>query len=289
MVIAVLPDGEYGTDAAAVVARDMLHSFTNVRIGLMVGIGGGVPSMKHDIRLGDVVVSVPRNNQGGVCQYDFGKSIQDQSFQMTRFLNQPPTIVRTAVNVLKSQYEMEGHRLHEEISIVLDQYPRLRKRYNKPNISSDRLYNPDFIHVSIADDGDCVASCGCDPTNLISRPPRGEEEDNPTIHYGLIASGSKLMKDATLRDKLAAEKDVLCFEMEAAGLMNHFPCLVVRGICDYADSHKNDIWHGYAAMTAVAYAKNLLSRIAPTQVESEQRLADGALQSAHLVASRSQR
>ena len=81
VVIAVLPEGEYGISSAASVARDMLHSFPNVRIGLMVGIGGGAPSLKHDIRLGDIVVSAPRDGKGGVFQYDFGKTIQDQSFQ----------------------------------------------------------------------------------------------------------------------------------------------------------------------------------------------------------------
>ncbi|KAJ5007381.1 hypothetical protein K4K57_010796 [Colletotrichum sp. SAR 10_99] len=60
------------------------------------------------------------------------------------------------------------------------------------------------------------------------------------------------MKDARMRDKLAAERNVLCFEMEAAGLMNHFPCLVTRGICDYSDSHKNKAWQGFAAMMAAA-------------------------------------
>lgn len=49
-----------------------------------------------------------------------------------------------------------------------------------------------------------------------------------------------------------------CVEMEAAGLMNNYPCVVVRGICDYADSHKNKDWQGYAAAVAVAYAKELL-------------------------------
>jgi nucleoside phosphorylase len=72
------------------------------------------------------------------------------------------------------------------------------------------------------------------------------------IHYGLIASGSKLMKDALLRDAPIEEKDILCFKMEAAGLMNHFPCLVIRGICDCSDSHKNKEWQGYAAMAAAA-------------------------------------
>ena len=76
----------------------------------MVGIGGGAPSRKHDIRLGDIVVSAPRDGKGGVFQYDFGKTIQDQDFQHTGFLNQPPTVLRAAVNGLKAQYEIEGHQ-----------------------------------------------------------------------------------------------------------------------------------------------------------------------------------
>ena len=82
------------------------------------------------------------------------------------------------------------------------------------------------------------------------------------------------MKDALVRDALAKEKDVLCFEMEAAGLMNHFPCLVIRGICDYSDSHKNKEWQGYAAMAAAAYTKDLLCRIPPNKVEAENRISD---------------
>ncbi|KAL9092994.1 MAG: hypothetical protein Q9165_004132 [Trypethelium subeluteriae] len=112
------------------------------------------------------------------------------------------------------------------------------------------------------------------PSNLVSREPRTEDEDDPAIHYGLIASANQLMKNALIRDKLAAEKDILCFEMEAAGLMNDFPCLVIRGICDYSDTHKNEDWQGYAAMTAAAYAKDLLSQIAPTQIEMERRVVD---------------
>ena len=57
------------------------------------------------------------------------------------------------------------------------------------------------------------------------------------------------MKDAVTRDRRIKEHDALCFEMEAAGLMNDFPCVMIRGICDYSDSHKNDAWQGYAAVT----------------------------------------
>ena len=82
------------------------------------------------------------------------------------------------------------------------------------------------------------------------------------------------MKDALLRDSLATDKGILCFEMEAAGLMNQFPCLVIRGICDYSDSHKNKTWQGYAAMAAAAYAKDLLRRMVPRMVELGTRLAE---------------
>lgn len=77
-----------------------------------------------------------------------------------------------------------------------------------------------------------------------------------------------------LRDHLAQEKDILCFETEAAGLMNHFPCLVVRGICDYSDSHRTREWQGYAAMTAAAYAKDLLLSIIPTRVKAEKKILE---------------
>ena len=140
VVIAVLPDGEYGTVSAAMVARDMLHSFPNIRIGLMVGIGGGAPTRQHDIRLGDIVVSAPRDGKGGVSQYDFGKTIQDQSFRTTGFLNLPPTVLRTAMSGLKAQYESEGHQLGAAINSVLEKKARLQKKYKRPDPSNDRLY-----------------------------------------------------------------------------------------------------------------------------------------------------
>ncbi|KAJ5218822.1 uncharacterized protein N7498_000921 [Penicillium cinerascens] len=273
VVISVLPMGEYGTSSAARVAENMMHSFPNIRIGLMVGIGGGVPSQKHDIRLGDIVVSIPGNGQSGVLQYDFGKTIQGQRFQTTGFLDQPPTILRAAVNGLKAQYEGEGHQLDEAVNQILRNKPRLRKKYQRPDLNSDRLYRSQIVHPTDSELS-CALNCGDDPSCIISRSPRAEDDDNPAIHYGLIASANQLMKDALLRDRLAAQADVLCFEMEAAGLMNHFPCLVIRGICDYADSHKNKNWQGYAALVAAAYAKDLLHRIVPQQVEKVATIAE---------------
>ncbi|KAL7914748.1 hypothetical protein GGI35DRAFT_435150 [Trichoderma velutinum] len=277
VVIAVLPDGEYGTCSAARVAADLSHSFPNVRISLLVGIAGGAPSHKYDIRLGDVVVSSPGSSNGssngGVLQYDFGKTIQGQSFQTTGFLNQAPSLLRAAITGIKAIYEEEGHQIKAGIDAIFDKNPRLRKKYQRPDQSSDRLYQSHICHPA-NEESNCAASCGNTSSELILRSERGEDEDDPMIHYGLIASANQLMKNAELRDKLATEKDVKCFEMEAAGLMNHFPCLVIRGICDYSDSHKNKEWQGYAAMVAAMYAKDLLHQIPPNKTQAEKKIGD---------------
>ncbi|OPB35998.1 hypothetical protein A0O28_0111640 [Trichoderma guizhouense] len=273
VVIAVLPNGEYGLSSAANVARDMLHSFPNVRIGLLVGIGGGAPTLKHDIRLGDVVVGVPINGTGGIIQYDFGKSIQGQEFQGTGFLNQPPMLLRTAVGGLMAQYESDGNHIGEAVnSAIMAKKLRFREKYARPETTTDRLYRPQVVHP-LNNETDCAIICGDGLSNLIERSDREEEEDDPAIHYGLIASANTLMRDASVRDEMA-KKGVLCFETEAAGLMNHFPCLVIRGICDYSDSHINTTWQGYAAMAAAAYTKDLLYRITPNKVEAETRISN---------------
>ncbi|KAF6527438.1 hypothetical protein HZS61_010482 [Fusarium oxysporum f. sp. conglutinans] len=167
---------------------------------------------------------------------------------------------------------LEGHQLGAHVDKVLEQRPRLRQKYSRPPPDSDRLYRPDVVHPDSSDG--CGDVCSDDPTCLVYRKGRGEQEDDPAIHYGLVASANQLMKDALARDKLAASMDVLCFEMEAAGLMNHFPCLVIRGICDYSDSHKNKEWQGFAAMMAAAYAKDLLREIPPSKVEAEKPISE---------------
>jgi nucleoside phosphorylase len=272
VVIAVLPMGQYGTTSAAMVARDMIRSFPNIRIGLMVGIGGGAPTTKNDIRLGDVVVGISRSGQGEVLQYDFGKTIQSQEFQRIPSQNNVPLVLKTAVHGLQSQYKRKGHNIQDAVGKVIQSNRRMRKEYSRPDPQSDTLYTSTYEHRDR--EGSCSDLCKGDPINMVHRNSRHDDEDDPSIHYGIIASANQLMKDALIRDTLAHKHHILCFEMEAAGLLNHFPCLVIRGMCDYSDTHKNDIWHGYAAMTAAAYAKDLLIRIPPSKVETEKKISD---------------
>ena len=266
VVIACLPKGKYGLTSAASVAKDMLRSFPTIRFGMMVGIGGGAPSLKHDIRLGDVVVSSPVGRTGGVIYYEFGKTIQNQQFERTGALDAPPPMLLMALSVIGARHERKGHRIAESVNKMIERNPRLRRKYQRPEPRTDRLYKSSFVHSD--PDNTCEKICGIETAYLIPRNERTADEDDPAIHYGLIASADRLMKDAQIRDILARNEGVLCFEMEAAGLMDHFPCVVIRGICDYSDTHKNNMWQGYAAATAAAYAKELLDVIPAAELPS---------------------
>ncbi|KAL2810852.1 purine and uridine phosphorylase [Aspergillus granulosus] len=239
VVIACLPSGVYGTTSAAIVATQMLFTFRAIRFGLMVGIGGGVPSKEADIRLGDVVVSKPTNDSGGVIQYDYGKT--------------PPQVLLTAVSRLEAEKMMGTSQLPMLLSRCVSKYPAM-SQFTDRGQEFDQLYDADYDHVGPAN------TCrDCDQNKLVVRHSRATR--CPQIHYGLIASANQVMKHGITRDRLAQELHVLCFEMEAAGLMDHFPCLVIRGVCDYSDSHKNKQWQPYAAATAAAYTTELLSVI----------------------------
>ena len=270
VVIACLPKGRYGTASAASVAKDMQRSFEFIRIGLMVGIGGGAPSEKHDIRLGDVVVGCPVKREGGVISYNFGKAIQGQEFEQTGSLNSPPTVLLTALNNVHARHERKGNNIAESAQAIIGKNPRLRQDHQYPGAEHDRLYESSYTHRG--DDQKCDISCDNAYPPLLQRPRREVDTDGPVVHYGLIASADRLMKDAIARDRLLEnyKQDILCFEMEAAGLMNDFPCVVIRGIYNYSDTHKNDEWRGYAAVTAALYARDLLSVIPEYQAASTQ-------------------
>ena len=259
VAIACLPAGVTGTNSAAIVATRMLSTFTSIRFGLMVGIGGGVPSQENDIRLGDVVVSKPAGTSGGVIQYDFGKTVQAGRFVRTGSLNRPPDVLLGAVASLQAKHMMEDPGFSKHLSEIISKYPKLRDTVTYQGLEYDHLFAADYDHR----EGD-VACTHCDINRVTSRSPR--KGTDPAIHYGLIASGNQVMRDGSCRDKLRKELNVLCFEMEAAGLMDNFPCLVIRGICDYADSHKNKRWQAYAAAIAAAYAKELLYVIPQSRV-----------------------
>ncbi|EGX49042.1 hypothetical protein AOL_s00079g263 [Orbilia oligospora ATCC 24927] len=214
-IIACLPAGRYGTASAAAVASQMYNTFPGIKLSLMVGVGGGAPSGRNDIREDSVR----------------GKIYQNWGIERAAFIG--PERMADAVQRITEKDD----------------------RFSYPGKGQDRLFRPEYEHI----DGklDCVDHC--DFGSLVHRDLRAHEY--PLIHYGIIASANQVMKHATTRDRIANETGAICFEMEAGGLMNLSPTLVVRGICDYSDSHKNKIWQPYAALTAAVYAKELLKAL----------------------------
>jgi nucleoside phosphorylase len=285
VVVACLPKGEIGNNNSAMVAARMTSTFPLIKFGLMVGIGGGVPK---SVRLGDVVVSTPMDEFGGVVQWDFGKTEQGGIFKRTGALNRPPTELLAALTKLEKDHAMKGLKIAQYLEELKKNWPKLAPKYTRSESLKDVLFRADCKHVEkpvVCDmgnsdndfenveeedndqieDGEGGDQCvNCDQSKIVRRRPRDMH-----VYYGLIASGNQVIKDAVFRDEINARLGgkVLCFEMEAAGLMNDFPCIIIRGICEYADSHKNKDWQEHAAAVAAAYAKELLSVVPPQEVE----------------------
>ncbi|RFU72758.1 ankyrin repeat-containing [Trichoderma arundinaceum] len=241
VVIACLPSGVYGTTSATAVATQMRSTFKSIRFFLMVGIGGGAPGKNEDIRLGDVVVSKPTRDLGGVVQYDYGKAMSNGRFQRTGVLNKPPTILLTAISALQAAHMLRPNKISSLISDAVMRNPIIAQTFAHPGEDQDLLFDHEYDHPDSEDT--CI---NCDQKRVVKRLSRARSD--PLIHYGLIASGNQVVKDSRIRDELVQELGIICFEMEAAGLMGNFPCL------------------NYAAATAAAYAKELLSVLHANQV-----------------------
>ena len=255
IVAACLPSGDYGTCSAAGVASHLRRSFPKVEFCLLVGIGGGVPSPQNDIRLGDIIVSQPTENHSGTIKYDFEKVMQNGTFQQIGSHQRPPQQLLTAISSLLSDPDLGTEPLRPYLEVIAARKPE----YAYPGHKLDKLFAAECSHQN--PDLSCDDICNDSTIARIAR-----STDQPNILYGLIASGDKVMKDAQTRDHISKKCKALCFEMEAAGVVNIVQCLVIRGICDYSDSHKNKIWQEYACATAAAYAKLLLRYVRSTKL-----------------------
>ncbi|OPB41799.1 hypothetical protein A0O28_0103590 [Trichoderma guizhouense] len=260
--VAIAGLGQFGTTSATTVAINMMRTFSeSLRIGLMVGIAAGIPSSTHDIRLGDIIVSSPVGACGGVIQYDMGKMVNGKLIQ-TGSLKSPPRSLLTALTNLQATALTDDPKYPIYIEKAISRNQRTRKSFARPDASTDRLFK---VHHEHPENARTCEECLKDWEE--DRSPR--REIDPQIHYGIIASGNMVIKHGETRERLRQETEALCFEMEAAGLMMDFPCIIVRGICDYADSHKNDAWQGYAALAAASYAKELLGYVPAGHVSRE--------------------
>jgi nucleoside phosphorylase len=288
VVLAYMP--EIGKGAAAGVAAGFRSSFARVRLGLVVGICGGVPhgaTHSGEILLGDVVVST------GVVQFDFGRLFSDRVIRKDTLqdnLGRPNPEIRSFLNKMqgwRARTALRG-RISEYVAEICNKEGFQGWRY--PGLHEDKLYEATYRHrhqdltvcaicAQCVSETDAVcetvlnSSCAqlrCSDGQLVTRnrleqlrqasltTDQAKEALKPAVHFGLMASGDVVMKSGPHRDRIAAEEDVIAFEMEGAGVWDSFPTVVIKGVCDYADSHKNKKWQAYAAATAAACAKGFL-------------------------------
>ncbi|KAG9249446.1 uncharacterized protein F5Z01DRAFT_746111 [Emericellopsis atlantica] len=246
VVLAHMPG--IGVANAASVASACKTSYPNIRLGLVVGICGIVPGDGSDERvLGDIVIS------DGVVQYDFGRHIDGHFMRKNTLLESLGRPLSEIRSILAKFRGIRGRaQLAKRTSSYLSDIratPQLGATY--PGKALDRLFEPDFKHM---DEHKICDDLGCSGIPVPRKRLLPElDEPAPSIHFGLIASGSTVMKSGRDRDRIAKEEDVVVFEMEGAGAWDSFPCVVIKGACDYADSHKNKVWQRYAAAAAAAF------------------------------------
>ncbi|EXL60706.1 hypothetical protein FOCG_03527 [Fusarium oxysporum f. sp. radicis-lycopersici 26381] len=257
VVLAYMPG--MGKVNAATVASNCGKSFRGIKLALIVGVCGVVPFKPNEdeIVLGDVIIS------DGIIQYDFGQQLPDRFVRKDTLLDsfgRPNQEIRGILAKLKSRWPRQ--ELSAKIAGYLDvlrQEPELRAEY--PGPMRDRLFDASYRHT---DDQKSCEQLGCNG-RLVSRIRLKTAGVCPTpnVHFGLMASGDAVMKSGEDRDRIAAAEDIIAFEMEGAGVWDSFPC-IIKGACDYADSHKSKVWQRYAAATAAACAKAFLSFWVPS-------------------------
>ncbi|CAG1000765.1 5'-methylthioadenosine/S-adenosylhomocysteine nucleosidase [Gammaproteobacteria bacterium] len=245
---------EMGNNSAASRATLLLEHYQTIESIIMVGIAGGVPYPEkpaEHVRLGDIVVS----NEYGVIQYDYTKETA-KGVELRPFPRPPSAPLREATRFMVVGELKGGRPWLDHIQQICD-----RLQWSRPPESTDLLVS--------SQDETVVIPHPADPRRVAGQP---------RVFYGSIASANTLLKNPGKRDDLLRDQlHAKAFEMEGSGVADaaweyEVGYLVIRGICDYGDSRKNDDWHCYAAAVAAGYARALLESIPGTSnQETEQK------------------
>ncbi|KAF1954477.1 kinesin light chain [Byssothecium circinans] len=269
VVVATLPQGQTGNVNAGRLTGSMFKTFPNIRMAVLVGTGGGIPRPEvpedslQDVHLGDVVVGWPGDGKPACVYHDRGRAKVDGQLEMVGTMQDPDWRLTSALGILVSDHDM-GKTTFDDQRARLQRHKKKHK-FAYPGAEHDKLFKAAYRHA-----GDYGSKCvTCDQNELVQRPQRAKEDQHTLVfHQGRIATGNAVIQDGELRDKISARCDgALCVEIEAAGVDANRRCLVIRGISDYADSHKSDMWRSYAASNAAAFTRELLCRVQPGTVK----------------------
>ncbi|KAL2782391.1 hypothetical protein BJX66DRAFT_345881, partial [Aspergillus keveii] len=270
-----------GKGSAASVASSLKISYKRVEVALVVGICGGAPYPLSggEIFLGDVIMS------DSVVQYDFGRQYPggfEKKTDVKDTLGRPNRAIRSMLASLQARRSRRD--LQEKLSRHLQTLQESIPDWHRPTSIDDVLFEASYQHKHYNHEATCSCldstsedickaavhlSCtllGCDLAQVCRCRP-STEHNSPRVHIGLVASADTVMKSGEHRDRLVQSESVIGFEMEGAGVWDNISCIIIKGVCDYADSHKNKAWQSYAAATGAAAAKAFLEYWEPTAQE----------------------
>ncbi|KAL2848926.1 hypothetical protein BJY01DRAFT_246150 [Aspergillus pseudoustus] len=274
-----------GKGSAAGVTSSLLISYTGIELGLVVGICGGGPSPPEyrDIFLGDVVIS------DSVIEYDFGRQYpggfqRKTDVQVQDTLRRPGRKIWTLLNGLRA--DNSRSEFQTQTQQYLQTLQQTGAKWQHPRVD-DNLFDVSYLHKHYSH----ASSTGCDCACLISSSPdqickealgqschelkcsnaqaircrkfSDEAIHETSVYIGPVASADTVMMSGQHRDEIVRREGVIGFEMEGPGVWDNVPCIVIKGVCDYADSHKNKEWQPYAAGTGASAAKAFLEYWVP--------------------------
>lgn len=276
VVLTTLPN--MGTISAAAATANLRLSYGNIKLALLVGICGGVPKIsQQDAFLGDVVISK------SIIQYDYGRQYPGRFVARNAVedtLGRPNSNIRSILSHLETERGRELLRASSAKYLQNLQAAAQRKGrrafYLYPGQSRDCLFPPNHLHRHYSDCDACskggdvtcetaakdsCATTGCGEGRKVKRQRQlSGTVYAPEVFIGRIGSGNGVMKSGVDRDRIATEHNMVAFEMEGVGAWDEIPCMLVKGLCDYADSHKNKDWQDYAAATAASVARAIIDR-----------------------------
>ncbi|KAM0550170.1 hypothetical protein ACHAPJ_009018 [Fusarium lateritium] len=237
---------------SATTATSLRASYPNIQLAVLVGICGAMPYIDaKPVRLGDVIIS------DSIVQYDFGRQVNREFVRKKTSEGSSGSMSRDVLSLMANLNTSFGRRrLHERTMAYSEQLDAVAacrgqsRRYRSPYASMGNSLKSKFQKQIPAEEESEADSALRLPT--------------PAIHFGPIASGDTVMLSAEHRDQIARVEGVVAFEMEGAGLWRELPCVVVKGVSDYADSQKTKTWQDYAAATAASVSKALLERYVQT-------------------------
>ncbi|KAL2816096.1 nucleoside phosphorylase domain-containing protein [Aspergillus granulosus] len=247
-----------GKKTASAVAVHLKRTYTGIKLAFLLGVCGAVPLAQNihhppgsgaDIFLGDVIVS------HGVVEYDFGTRSPGgfvRKDTLTFSQGRAGQGIRSIIAMMKASQEKLEKNLSRHLALIQE-----KQDATYPGLDKDILWQSTYEH--------CLMGCQCSLNvadidhSVVSRCRTPDVKTPlPRLHFGIIASGDTVVKSATYHDQVAARDGVIGYEMELTGVWDSLPCILIKGVADYADSHKSKDWQEYAAASSAACMRALL-------------------------------